>query len=192
MVIPHMNQKSEIHVGLSWSEGSGKYNLSKVIELAPRFFIYNKLSQAIRFREVAAPPTGPSEINPGERAPLHFMRIEQRRLLTVAYSGLDAQWYRTPCFFRNARTYTHLYVRSVPIDMEAIGTTHARMYPPGFKDRDDAHLINVDVILQKATVFVALSHHEGPWPFVIDNKSSYDVSVGQVVSCTLTSTYCEI
>lgn len=95
MVIPHLSQKSEIHVGLSWSEGGGKYKLTKVIELTPRFIIYNKLAQAVRFREVAAPPSGHSELNPGDRAPLHFMRVGERRLLRVAYPGLDAQWYST-------------------------------------------------------------------------------------------------
>lgn len=93
MVIPHTSQKSEIHVGLSWSEGTGKYKLSKVIELTPRFFVYNKLPQPVCFRELGAAPSGRSELNPGERAPLQFMRIEDRRLLTVAYPGLDAQWY---------------------------------------------------------------------------------------------------
>lgn len=92
MIIPHSHQKSEIHVGVGWSEGTGKYKLTKVIELTPRFFVYNKLSRPICFREVGTPPAR-SELGPGERAPLYFMRMEDRRLLTVAYPGLDAQWY---------------------------------------------------------------------------------------------------
>ncbi|KAL5518944.1 VPS13 [Sanghuangporus vaninii] len=161
MVIPHMSKKSEIHVGLSWSEGSGKYKLTKVIELTPRFVIYNKLAQAIRFREVAAPPSGPSELNSGERVPLHFMRIDDRRLLRVAYPGLNAQW-------------------SAPVDMEAIGTVHVRLYPPGSTSGQDAHLVDMNVILEKATIFIVLTGHDGPWPFVIENRSGYDISFGQV------------
>lgn len=93
MVIPHVNQKSEINIGLSWSEGSGKYKLTKVIELTPRFFVCNELQQPIRFREVAAPPSGQSELNTAERSALQFMRMDERRLLTIAYPGLNAQWY---------------------------------------------------------------------------------------------------
>ncbi|EJD03959.1 vacuolar protein sorting-associated protein vps13 [Fomitiporia mediterranea MF3/22] len=158
MVIPHVNQKAEINVGLSWAEGTGKYKLSKVIELTPRFFIYNKLPQPIQFREVAAPPSG--ELNPGDRAPLHFMRLEDRRLLTIAYPGLNTIW-------------------SSPINMEAIGTVHVRMRPAG-STSEQVHLVDANVVLDKATIFVILSAHEGPWPFMIENQSSHEVTIGQI------------
>ena len=92
LVMPHMNQKSEIHVGLSWSEGTGKYKMTKVVELTPRFFVYNKLRRPVYFREVGSAPSAKPELQPGERVPLYFMRMEDRRLLTLAYPGLDAQW----------------------------------------------------------------------------------------------------
>jgi vacuolar protein sorting-associated protein 13A/C len=92
-VIPSQKQKSEeIHVGLSWTEGLGKYKLTKVITLAPRFLIKNNLSEAISFREHGVAPKERSVVDPGERCPLHFMRTGQEKLLTVAFPGLNAQW----------------------------------------------------------------------------------------------------
>ncbi|KAI5124698.1 hypothetical protein M0805_004304 [Coniferiporia weirii] len=161
MVIPHESQKAEIHVGLSWSEGTGKYKLTKVIELAPRFYVYNKLPQAVCFRELGAPPSGRSELFTGERSPMQFMRIDEHKLLTVAYPGLDAQW-------------------SPAVDMEAIGSVHVRMRPAGSTSRQNAHLITADVILEKATIFIVLSPHSGSWPFVIENESDYEISFGQI------------
>lgn len=97
MVVASQKQRSdELHVGLSWSEGLGKYKLTKVITLAPRFLIKNNLSDAISFREHGVAPRERSIVNPGERVPLHFMRTGQEKLLTVAFSGLNAQWYVFP------------------------------------------------------------------------------------------------
>ncbi|KAH9937704.1 vacuolar protein sorting-associated protein 13 [Fomitopsis serialis] len=81
LVIPSQSRKSEeIQVGLSWSEGVGKYKLTKVIVLSPRFIIKNNSPEAIAFREHGVAPRGKYELNSGERS------------LTVAYPGLNAQW----------------------------------------------------------------------------------------------------
>lgn len=85
------SSRNELQVGLSWSEGLGKYKLTKVVTLAPRFFICNKLDRPIQFREHTVAPERP-ELAPGERSPILFLRGEDR-LLTLAYPGLDAQWY---------------------------------------------------------------------------------------------------
>lgn len=77
-------------MGLSWSEGLGKYKLTKVITLAPRFIIRNDSTEAISYREHGSTPRGILE--PGERAPLHFMRTGDEKLLTLALSGLNVQW----------------------------------------------------------------------------------------------------
>ena len=44
-VLPHSSAKSEIHVGISVAEGEGKYKLTKVVTIAPRFIIKNKFSE---------------------------------------------------------------------------------------------------------------------------------------------------
>ncbi len=94
LVIPAETRRNEeIHAGLSWSEGLGKYKLTKVITLTPRFILRNNSSEPLSFREHSAAPRGKSSVDPGERAPLHFMRIGDEKLLTIAFTGLNAAWY---------------------------------------------------------------------------------------------------
>ena len=100
----HQSQRSdEIHAGLSWTEGSGKYKLTKVITLAPRFLIKNNTSQQLAFREHGVAPRGRSTIDPGERLPLNFLRVSDEKLLTIAVPGLNAQWYVMPDATRNPK-----------------------------------------------------------------------------------------
>ena len=87
-----LDNTQEMHIGLSWTEGLGKYKLTKVITLAPRFLIKNNLSVAIVFREHGVAPRGRSTLEPGERAPIFAMRPGYEKLLTIALPGLDAQW----------------------------------------------------------------------------------------------------
>jgi vacuolar protein sorting-associated protein 13A/C len=92
LVIPSQGQKKEeTHLGLSWTEGLGKYKLTKVITLAPRFLIKNNLSEPMCFREHSVAPHGRSTLDPGERAPLYTLRTRDK-LLTVAFPGMNNQW----------------------------------------------------------------------------------------------------
>ncbi|KAJ6610914.1 vacuolar protein sorting-associated protein 13 [Mycena sp. CBHHK59/15] len=160
LVAASQKQKTdEIHVGLSWSEGLGKYKLTKVITLAPRFLIKNNLSEALSFREHGVPPRDRSVIKPGERCPLHFMRAGNERLLTVAFSGLNAQW-------------------SPPIKIEDIGTVHLRLQHPG-RDQELAQLIRGDVRIDGSTIFISFSCATEGWPFTIENDSDYVVTICQ-------------
>jgi vacuolar protein sorting-associated protein 13A/C len=93
LAIPSQGQKAEeTHVGLSWTEGLGKYKLTKVITLAPRFLIKNNLFEPICFREHSVVPQGRSALDPGERAPLYTLRTKDK-LLTVAFPGMNNQWW---------------------------------------------------------------------------------------------------
>ena len=92
LAIPLQGQKNEeTHVGLSWTEGLGKYKLTKVITLAPRFLIKNNLSEAMCFREHSVVPHGRSVLEPGDRVPLYTLRTRDK-LLTVAFPGMNNQW----------------------------------------------------------------------------------------------------
>ncbi|KAF9241379.1 vacuolar protein sorting-associated protein 13 [Melanogaster broomeanus] len=106
MVIPSVNQKNEeYHFGLSWAEGLGKYKLTKVITISPRFLLKNGLPWAIQFREYQGMPRGQAVIDPGERSPLQIMRAGDENLLTIAHPGLNARW-------------------STPINLQDIGIVH--------------------------------------------------------------------
>lgn len=93
MVIPSSKQKNEeYHIGLSWTEGLGKYKLTKVIILAPRFLVKNDLSEPLHFREYQGLPRGRAVLDPGERCPLQALRTGQEKLLTIARPGLNTRW----------------------------------------------------------------------------------------------------
>ena len=85
----------EIHVGLSWTEGLGKYKLTKVVNLNPRFILVNCLNTNITFREHGG--AGRGNVAPGEKSFMHFMRTSDEKLLTLAYPGLNARWYAEYC-----------------------------------------------------------------------------------------------
>ncbi|KAJ7492621.1 vacuolar protein sorting-associated protein 13 [Mycena latifolia] len=160
LVVASQRQKTdEIHIGVSWSEGLGKYKLTKVITLAPRFLIKNNLSEAISFREHGVAPRERSIIKPGERCPLHFMRGGQERLLTVAFSGLNAQW-------------------SPPIKIEDIGSVHLRLRYPG-REQEPPQLIRGEVKIDGSTIFISFSRANEGWPFMIENDSDYTVTICQ-------------
>ncbi|GLB36151.1 putative vacuolar protein sorting-associated protein [Lyophyllum shimeji] len=151
LVIDSQKRRSEeIHAGLAWSEGLGKYKLTKVITLTPRFLVKNNLTEPITFREHGVPPRDRSVINPGERQPLQVFRAEEEKLLTIAYPGLNAQW-------------------SPPINIEDIGTVHFRLRAPA----DAAiRLIRADVRVEGSTIFIFFSSSED-WPFAIENESDH-------------------
>ncbi|KAG1757583.1 vacuolar protein sorting-associated protein 13 [Suillus lakei] len=156
MVMPSSRQKAEeFHIGLSWTEGLGKYKLTKVITLAPRFLIKNNLPEPICFREHGAPPRGRAVLDPGERCPMQIMRVSREKLLTIAYPGLNSQW-------------------SAPINIEDIGSVHLRVGLPN----GDMHIVKADVMIDGSTIFVILSATDR-WPFVIENDSDFLVSMMQ-------------
>lgn len=93
MVIPSVKQRNEeYHFGLSWTEGLGKYKLTKVITISPRFMLKNDLPFPIQFREYKGLPRGRAVLESGERTPFQAMQAGEEKLLTIAYSGLNARW----------------------------------------------------------------------------------------------------
>ncbi|KAG6911962.1 hypothetical protein DXG01_000210 [Tephrocybe rancida] len=176
LVINSQKQKTdEIHVGLAWSEGLGKYKLTKVLTLTPRFLIKNNLVEAISFREHGAPPRDRSLIEPGERSPIHVIRAGEEKLFTVAYPGLNAQW-QAPSL-QNFYVISNPRFRSPPINVEDIGTVYFRLRAPNDKP-NDTRLIRSDVRIDGSTIFVSFSASV-EWPFLIENDSDYIVNLCQ-------------
>ncbi|KAA1471483.1 DUF1162-domain-containing protein [Dentipellis sp. KUC8613] len=157
LAIPLQTQKTEeVHVGLSWTEGIGKYKLTKVITISPRFLVKNNLPESICFRAHAVGPKGKSTLEPGERSAMYSMRTGYEKLLTVAFSGLNAEWSVSP-----------------PFSIEDIGAVYLRMKHPS--QTDSSHLIRADVKMDGATIFVFLQLADDNWPFLIENDSDASV-----------------
>lgn len=150
----------EVHAGLSWSEGTGKYKLTKVITLTPRFLIKNSLSQDICFREHGVAPKDRLVISPGQRLPFSVMREADERVLTFAFTGLNAQW-------------------SPAVSIGDIGTDYFRLQTPNVPDA--IRLVKCTVEVQGPTIFVTLTSADREWPFKIVNDSQYPVALSQKV-----------
>ncbi|KAI0321342.1 hypothetical protein OF83DRAFT_1274656 [Amylostereum chailletii] len=160
LTIPSQSSKTqEIHVGMSWTEGLGKYKLTKVVTIAPRFLVKNNLGEPICYREHGVAPRGRQTLEDGERTVLHSMRVGYEKLLTIAFPGLNTQW-------------------SPPVSIEDIGSVYFRLKKPG--ERGDMHLIRADVKMEGATIFVFLNLSDDDWPFKIENDSSYPLSFCQM------------
>lgn len=160
LVLPSTKQKTdELHLGLSWSEGSGKYKQTKVITLAPRFLIKNVLQEAITFREHGGVLRDRHVLESGERQAFMAFRKGAEKLLTFAFPGLDAQW-------------------SPAINIEDIGAVNLRLRRPGSNTREFL-LVQVDIRIEGSTIFVIISPADKGWPFEIENYSDYIVSISQ-------------
>ncbi|KAF8311204.1 hypothetical protein DL93DRAFT_2229838 [Clavulina sp. PMI_390] len=147
-----------IHVGVSWKLGLGKYKLTKVVTLAPRFILVNNLSKKLCFREHGADPPSNSILEPGAQTSLQIMRPVVDKLITITYPGLNAQW-------------------SAPVSIGDVGTMHVRVFPPGQTSTPD--LVKVVTAVEGATIFVYFDEEKGPWPFRIENNSEYAFKLAQ-------------
>ncbi|KAH6917385.1 vacuolar protein sorting-associated protein vps13 [Coprinopsis sp. MPI-PUGE-AT-0042] len=141
------NSPDRLFTGLSWSEGQGKYKLTKVIVLTPRFLIRNHLPFPIVYREHGVIPRERCVLEPQERGALRVIRSEGDKLLTIAHAGLNAQW--TP-----------------PISLNSIGSVHVRLV----RDGSSTELVRTDVVMEGPVIFVMLSQTD-QWPFEIENDS---------------------
>ncbi|KAF9453814.1 vacuolar protein sorting-associated protein 13 [Macrolepiota fuliginosa MF-IS2] len=159
LVLPSVKQKvDELHLGLSWNEGSGKYKFTKIITLTPRFLVKNMLQESITFREHGN-ARDRQVLQPGERQAFMAFRKGAEKLLTVAFPGLDAQW-------------------SPPINIEDIGAVSLRLKRPGLNNRDFL-LVQVDIRIESSTIFVIVAPADKGWPFEIENYSDYVISISQ-------------
>lgn len=177
--MPSQSKKAEVHIGITWAEGLGKYKLSKVINLVPRFFVKNTLEETIWFREYGLPLTDKAELRTGDRAPLHHTRPTEEKLLTFAYTKLNASWYAL--LICHACLPTSSVVRSQTINIEDIGPVHFRLNNPATNASERIHLIVADIVLEGASIFVTLKRERNNWPFIVENNSDYEISIGQIV-----------
>lgn len=154
VVIPSASKNEEIHVGLTVEDGLGKFKLSKVVKLTPRYLVRNKLNEALHLREAGAADF--VTVEAGERVPLRFLRVGATKQMTLAYPGINNKW-------------------SAPFNIEDIGSVHLRLAKAGHHQQ----LIKAEVLLEGPTIFISLSQENGPWPYMLRNESDYTVQFMQ-------------
>jgi vacuolar protein sorting-associated protein 13A/C len=140
---------TEIHVGISIENGEGKYKMTKVVTLAPRFILKNRLSEEINVREPGSSDL--MTLKPGELKALHFLQKTSTKQLCLCFPGLNNQW-------------------SSPFTISDIGTTHVKLAKVGQRQK----LIRVEILMEDATIFLHLSIETKNWPFSMRNESDME------------------
>jgi vacuolar protein sorting-associated protein 13A/C len=153
-VVQSTKKAAEMHVGISIDSGQGKYKMTKIVTLAPRFVVQNRLGEEINLRE----PSSSHIMTLQERAlhPLHFMQKSPVKQLCICYPGVNTQW-------------------TAPFNISDLGTTHIKIAKPGQRQR----LIRADILMEGATVFVNLSMETKNWPYSMRNESDTEFTFYQ-------------
>ncbi|KAF2136708.1 uncharacterized protein K452DRAFT_322218 [Aplosporella prunicola CBS 121167] len=138
--------RSEMHVGVTVEEGEGKYNLSKIVTIAPRYVIKNKMNEDINIREPGS--SNVMTLKNGELLPLRFLRQGAGQQLCLCFPGLNNQW-------------------SSPFDIANVGSVHVKIAKAGQRQK----LIRVEILMEQATIFLHVSVETKHWPFSMRNES---------------------
>lgn len=155
VVLPSPDLKSEMHIGVSVTEGEGKYNLTKVATVAPRFVVKNKLKETLNMREPGSPDV--KKLKSGDLLPLHFLKKAPEKQLCLCFPGVDNQW-------------------SSPFNIANVGTVHIKLAKSGQRQQ----LIRVEVIMEAGTIFLHISIETKHWPFSMRNESDVEFMFYQV------------
>lgn len=146
VVLPSAKKNTEIHVGITVESGEGKYKMTKVVTLAPRFVLKNQMNEEINVRE-----PGSSELftlKPKDLQPLHFLQKTALKQLSLCFPGVNNQW-------------------SSPFNISDLGTTHVKLAKAGQRQK----LVRIEVLMENATIFLHLSLETKNWPFSMRNES---------------------
>ncbi|KAJ5779395.1 Vacuolar protein sorting-associated protein 13 [Penicillium paradoxum] len=149
IIFPDRQGKSEFHSGVSVAEGEGKYKLTKVVTLAPRFILKSNLNEDILVREPGS--SNVLQVQNGKLVPLHFLRQVQEKQLCLCFPGVNNQW-------------------SSPFSIADVGTVHVKLAKANQRQK----LIKIDIILEAATLFLHFSVESRNWPFSMRNESDME------------------
>ncbi|KAF8938290.1 hypothetical protein BGZ58_001218 [Dissophora ornata] len=154
IAIPAQERKEEIHLGMNVALGKGKYALTKVVTITPRFVIKNNTNEELHFREYGSNTV--TMLPAGERMPLRYLRQGQQKQLSLRLSGVTSRW-------------------TAPFVIDEMGKIHVTI----LRSDGEVELIRVTILMEVATIFILLNKEEGTWPYRIDNRSSWDITFSQ-------------
>ncbi|PHH90856.1 hypothetical protein CDD83_2455 [Cordyceps sp. RAO-2017] len=154
VVLNSTSKQREIHLGITVESGDGKYKMTKVVTLAPRFVLENKLGEEIHVRESST--SGYMTLKPGALQPLHFMQKSAVKQLCLCFPGVDNHW-------------------TSPFNIADIGTAHVKIAKAGQRQR----LVRVEILLEESTIFLNMSMETKNWPYSMRNESDTEFTFYQ-------------
>jgi vacuolar protein sorting-associated protein 13A/C len=149
VTLPSTKARSDMHIGVTVAEGEGKYNLSKVITIAPRFIIKNKMNEDLNVRE-----PGSSDfmtLKNGDLLPLRWLRQGGAPQLSLCYPGVNNQW-------------------TSPFNISNVGNVHVKLSKTGQRQK----LVRIDILMEQATIFIHVGEEKKHWPFNFKNMSDQE------------------
>ncbi|KAK0305778.1 Vacuolar protein sorting-associated protein 13 [Friedmanniomyces endolithicus] len=141
--------RAEMHAGLNVMEGEGKYKLTKVVTITPRFIVKNRLAEEIQIREPGSSDF--ATLKPGELHPLRFLKQSTGQQLCLCFPGVSNKW-------------------SSPFDIANMGSVHVKLAKAGERQK----LIRVEILMESAMIYLHLSLETKHWPFSIRNESDQE------------------
>ncbi|KAM3417144.1 hypothetical protein BST61_g8719 [Cercospora zeina] len=147
--LPAESGRAEMHCGLTVTEGEGKYKLTKVVSILPRFIVKNKLSDAIQIREPGSSDF--TTLQAGELHPLRFLKQTTGQQLSLCFPGVNNSW-------------------SSPFDIANMGSVHVKLAKAGERQR----LVRVEILMENASIYLHLSLETKHWPFSMRNESDQE------------------
>jgi vacuolar protein sorting-associated protein 13A/C len=149
-VLNSTNKDSQIHIGISVDEGEGKYKLTKVVTLAPRFVVKSTLPETLL---VCQPEGGEAkEVTSNTLLPLRTWRTTGRQQLQLRFAGGNHNW-------------------TSPFNVGDLGSVHVKIQKAG----QSQELLKVEVSQEKATLFIKISRETKSWPFTLRNESDQEL-----------------
>lgn len=149
VTLPSTKARSDMHIGVNVTEGEGKYNLTKVVTISPRFIIKNKMKEEVNIREPGSSDW--MSVKDGQLLPLRWLRQGGAPQLSLCYPGVNNQW-------------------SSPFNISNVGNVHVKLSKAGQRQK----LIRVDILMEGATIFVHISVETKHWPFSFKNMSDQE------------------
>ncbi|KAG5658037.1 hypothetical protein KAF25_006988 [Fusarium avenaceum] len=149
VVLNSATKDKEIHVGVTVESGQGKYKHIKVVTIAPRFVLHNKMEGEILVRESSA--SGYLTLSESATQPLHFMQKSKVKQLCLCYPGVNNQW-------------------TSPFNIADVGTHYVKIAKAGQRQ----NLVKVEVLMENSTIFLNLSMEKKNWPYSMRNESDVE------------------
>lgn len=146
-------KQTELDLGISITEGEGKYNLTKVIDISPRYVIRNLLSESLEIVENGS--TKIMVLHPNDVIPLYGLRRIPRRTVLLKFLH-SKNW-------------------SSPFCIEDVGQVFLKVY----KENLGQVLLKINIVLENATIFLQVEDAKENWPFSIRNFSDQEFYIYQ-------------
>ncbi|KAG5513316.1 hypothetical protein PMAC_001379 [Pneumocystis sp. 'macacae'] len=151
-------EQKEIHIGIVVKEGEGKYTLTKIISLTPRFIIKSGLNEDINIKQPKS--SSIMTLYSLQKMPLYFMEHASEKQLVLCFPGINNEW-------------------SSPFNIQNLGKIHVKLS----KYKENQQLIRVEIMLEEATVFIHLFIEKNNWPYSIRNESDIAFTFYQPNHC---------